>query len=991
MRIRRGWYRALSVALTAVIASGVAPATPAVAAGESVSVWLTTSSLSQKLTPQAALTFTPGAGSAPVVINLNEGRTYQTMVGFGATFTDSAAWLMHEKATPANRGQSMQDLFSRNGANGIGLNLLRQPMSATDYIKTVGGYYTYDDMPAGQTDPTLANFSIAHDLDYIVPILQQALQINPSIKVQFNSWTAPAWMKTNGSLVNGGSLLPQYHGAYASYIVKAIQAYEAQGIPIWATSVANEPTVVRTYPTMTVPTVVSSQIIEDHLVPGLAAAGLTTRVLAADDVEFGTGYTWSVIDSDPVVSAELPASSLHGYWGDPAALTRIHNRYPNKDLYQTELSPGCSYSPIQLIINTTRNWAQTAITWNVALDNDNGPYHANEPNTCKPLVRVDQATGSTTYTDAFYQEGQVSKFVLPGAVRIESNDHSDVRNVAFKNPDGSKVFVAWNSSSGSRSFSLNWGNQHVDYTIAAGSVATFTWAGTPAGDAAGWGNSTFGSDASNLYGGGLQIGQWSITNASTLTQNGLGGGQWPSVYYGYADRSNLTAAANMRAIQSGTTSQFPKYGMYACYRDQHNYVQAWIDPGSSVYATHARQDGVDLGWVNNPLPVGFVAGVAHNISVRRTDNTYTFYLDGVQQQTRSAILGAGCQLGLVTEDYRAEFTNVALIDPSRWGSSQLGTNAGNIWDGGVRRGDWAVAGVDSTTINTLGTGWSSIYRGYVQGNQTVSVRAQGIKPGTTASWPKYGVYAAYRNQDNYVQGWIDPTSDNFVTHARVSGVDLGWVNNPLPGGFNEKLYHTISVTRSANTFTFLLDGVQQQTRVAMMGDGQFGLVSEDYRANFRQATVTGDPPSPGLNNVTWYFLYNRRSLRELSVLSGGTANSTPTIIYDPVEATDQMWRIVATGGGWYQLINQRSGRALSVLNGGTANSTSTIIYDNIGATDQYWSINPSPAGAPYVRLINQRSGRALSVLGGGTANSTHTIIYDDIGATDQDWIIVPVR
>jgi uncharacterized cupin superfamily protein len=89
-----------------------------------------------------------------------------------------------------------------------------------------------------------------------------------------------------------------------------------------------------------------------------------------------------------------------------------------------------------------------------------------------------------------------------------------------------------------------------------------------------------------------------------------------------------------------------------------------------------------------------------------------------------------------------------------------------------------------------------------------------------------------------------------------------------------------------------------------------------------------------------------------------------------------------------RLVNQRSERALSVLSGGTANSTDTIIYDYIGATDQNWTITPTGSGG-YVRLINQRSGRAVSVLSGGTTNSTHTIIYDDVAATDQDWTIVP--
>jgi hypothetical protein len=349
---------------------------------------------------------------------------------------------------------------------------------------------------------------------------------------------------------------------------------------------------------------------------------------------------------------------------------------------------------------------------------------------------------------------------------------------------------------------------------------------------------------------------------------------------------------------------------------------------------------------------------------------------------------SNCQVGLVTEDHRAEFRNLSVIDPLRWGSSQLGTNTGKIYAGGVRRGDWAVASPQSVTATTLGSGWSSLFRGYLSGDGTVSVSGQAVQAGTTSSFPKYGVYAAYRDENNYVQGWIDPTSGNYVTHAVVGGTDLGWVNNALPGGFNAHAQHTIAATRIGNSFAFTLDGVAQQTRVAAVGDGQVGVVSEDYRANFRSFTVSSDAGAQPYDPTKWYHVYNRRSLRQLSVLSGGTVNSTPTIIYDPLGATDQLWKIEDVGSGRVRLVNQRSGRALSVLSGGTTNSTDTIIYDYIGATDQNWTITPTGSGG-YVRLINQRSGRALSVLSGGTTNSTHTIIYDDIAATDQDWTIVP--
>lgn len=826
------------------------------------------------------------------------------------------------------------------------------------------------------------------------------LGVNPDIKIQLTSWSAPAWMKSNGSLTDGGSLLPQYQELWADYIVKGIKAYETEGIPVWATSVANEPSITQTYPSMITYEPDSARIVRDYLAPALAEAELPVRIFAADDMPFLLGYPRNVIDSDPHVSSELASIALHGYDGVGSRtsltyaeqLSTLHRYYPNKEIFQTELTPGCAgYDTILLLMHTMRNWAQMAITWNLVLNEDNGPFHTDTFNAgCKPLVVVDETTGDATYTEFFYQQGHFSKFVRPGAVRIDTNDNADVRNVAFVNTDGSKVLVAWNTTGSSKTFSVNWGGQHFDYTLAAGSIATFTWSGTPAIDPSGWGDSSLSANGANPFGGGLRTGTWTITDADTLSQTALGGGMWPSIYVGYPDRSDFTADVEMTGVTRGTTAANPKYGMYACYRDESNYMQAWIDPDEDEFVSHAVVGGTDLGWSPVGLPGGFDPTDPHVMRAQRTGNSFAFSLDGSLLQTRVAPVPQECQLGLVTEDYAVNFDDIAVLDPLRWGDSTSSTSP-SIWGGGRQRGDWAVAGPDSATSVSLGSGWNSIFRGYLIGDSIFSVDVQAVKEGATATYPKYGIYAAYRNVDNYVQGWIDPGSGVFATHAVVGGSDLGWNTVALPGGFDASQYHELSVDRSGNVFTFRLDGSTIATRTASVGSGQVGLVTEDYAANFRRVLVSSDAGAASIDEDAWYHLVNRRSLRQLSVLAGGTANSTPGIIYRPVGATDQLWRIEDAGGGLYQLFNQRSGRALSVLAGGTANNADAIIYDDIDAADQFWEIVPSSNGGGYVNLVNAKSDRLLSVLGGGTVDSTHAMIYDDVDATDQDWILVPTR
>jgi len=203
------------------------------AGGATVNVWLTTSDGSNQLTAQPGLTFTPDSQNADSsTIDVNEHQQFQQMDGFGAAVTDSSAWLMYTRMSTSQRNDLMQRLF--DPANGIGISFVRIPMGASDF--SVNGPYSYDDLPPGQTDPTLSKFSIDHDTAYILPILKQALALNPSLKFMANPWSPPAWMKTNGSMYgtsNGhiGTLIPSDYGPLAQYFVKFIQAYQAQGIP----------------------------------------------------------------------------------------------------------------------------------------------------------------------------------------------------------------------------------------------------------------------------------------------------------------------------------------------------------------------------------------------------------------------------------------------------------------------------------------------------------------------------------------------------------------------------------------------------------------------------------------------------------------------------------------------------------------------------------------------------------------------------------------
>src|SRR5882762_5295991 len=289
---------------------------PSIAGNESVNVWLTDLSAGVKLVQQSNLSFAPDSNSNPLMITVDESSQFQQIEGFGASFTDSSAWLVYNKLNSTQRTDLMTNLFSPT--NGIGLGLLRQPLGASDF-STIGNY-SYDDVPAGQTDPNLTNFSINHDLTYIVPVLKQALQLNPAVKIIGTPWSPPGWMKTTGSMI-GGNLKTEDYAPLASYFVKYIQAYQAQGVPVNYVTVQNEPLFIPGgYPGMGMPATVQAGFIKNYLGPAFAASNIKTKILAYD-------HNWDVVNYPETVLSDADSAQFvsgiawHWYGGDVSAQT----------------------------------------------------------------------------------------------------------------------------------------------------------------------------------------------------------------------------------------------------------------------------------------------------------------------------------------------------------------------------------------------------------------------------------------------------------------------------------------------------------------------------------------------------------------------------------------------------------------------------------------------------------------------------------------------
>lgn len=445
---------------------------PPVTVDYNAEVWLTTGNQSALFQKQAsALAFSSASNSFPM-IDVDSAQTFQTIDGFGYTLTGGSAYLI-QKMGAAERSNLLKELFS---SDGIGISYLRVSIGASDLSPSV---FTYNDLPAGETDTELTKFSLSKDQEDVIPLLKQVLAINPSIKILGTPWTAPTWMKTNGNSI-GGSLKPEYYGAYAKYFVKYIEAMKANGITIDAVTIQNEPEHGGNNPSMLMTAAEQANFIKNSLGPAFKAAGLSTKIIIWDHNCDKPDYPVSILN-DAGAKQYIDGSAFHLYAGDISALSTVHNAHPDKNVYFTEqwtsstgdFGGDLKWHLKNVIIGSMRNWSKVALEWNLANDPTFGPYTEGGCTECKGALTVNGS--AYTKNVAYYIIAHASKWVIPGSQRISSTSHSIVPNVAFKRPDGKKVLIVLNDGNNPFSFNIRFKNTWATANLAAGAAGTYIW------------------------------------------------------------------------------------------------------------------------------------------------------------------------------------------------------------------------------------------------------------------------------------------------------------------------------------------------------------------------------------------------------------------------------------------------------------------------------------------------------------------------------------
>ncbi|MEM7548834.1 MAG: glycoside hydrolase family 30 beta sandwich domain-containing protein [Bacteroidota bacterium] len=413
------------------------------------------------------------------IINITESDKGPPIQGFGGALTGSSAFLL------SGNKEALNALFAEN-EEGIGLNFVRLVMGASDFNRN--GNYTYNDIVEAE-DPDLSEFSIANDKiadNPVIPVAQSILGINNNISFIASPWTAPPWMKSSRSFI-GGRLLPQYYSVYADYFAKYIEAYAEEGIEISGITPQNEPLhEPSTYPGMLMSASEQSEFIGNHLGPTFEMGGLLTKIIAYDHnyrVESDPEYPLKVL-RDADASRYTNAIAYHAYGGNPTDIDKVLDEFPDTEIYFTEQAgiqnEGTSFSGeigwfmSNVFSPIMRRGGKGILLWNLALNENGGPTN-NGCLTCRGVITV-TGSGTVVKNPEYYLLGHFSKFVNPGARRLITNPVSGtLENVAFENPDGSRVIVLMNSSSSEEEITINSRSNKINYTLPAASLATLKW------------------------------------------------------------------------------------------------------------------------------------------------------------------------------------------------------------------------------------------------------------------------------------------------------------------------------------------------------------------------------------------------------------------------------------------------------------------------------------------------------------------------------------
>ncbi len=407
-------------------------------------------------------------------IALDRKTAYQSIIGFGGAFTESACYNLY-RVNPAVREQAIRMYF--DPVDGIGYNIGRVSIHGCDFSLSS---YTYIE----EGDAELKTFDISRDRTYVIPVVKQAERIaGHPIMLLGSPWTPPAFMKDNQSPLRGGHLLASFADAWARYYVRFVQEYRKAGLTVKWISVQNEPQAVQRWDSCIYSGEQERDFVKNHLGPVLSASDVSdVGIMVWDHNRDVMVEHVTPILNDPAASKYVWGTAFHWYVAEAFEnVGKTHDLWPDKHLMFTEgcvenfhmhrytWESGERYA--RNIIGDLSNWCEGWMDWNLWLDNLGGPNHVN--NVCDAPIILDIFPEKIIPESSYYYIGHFSKFIKPGAVRIKStNAHKNLSAIAFENPDGTIVLVVMNATKDDERYSFAEGGVHRTMLSPARSITT---------------------------------------------------------------------------------------------------------------------------------------------------------------------------------------------------------------------------------------------------------------------------------------------------------------------------------------------------------------------------------------------------------------------------------------------------------------------------------------------------------------------------------------
>lgn len=449
---------------------------------QSVQSWYSTddsTANTQKLEAQPTINFESPDGATINSVTVNTSTTQQTFMGMGTSLDQTSVNNFYRMNAPT-REAALRQLFDPNSPTGIRLNMVRIPFGTSDFTQTE--FYTYDDVPYNQTDTDLSEFSIQKDIDNkVVAITKEILTYNPNLIIFGSVWSPPGWMKSNGSLIKG-SFNATYTNVYAAYLRRTIQAYAAEGITIDALTPQNEPNWCNNSYPQACWSVQKLIDLNAALKIEFDNYNINTKIWVGDmDFSHANNYQEAIMNAaEAAGNSYVTGAGWHHYNGSSSVMSTFRNNHPGKINVVSEVHQRQKVGSYgRGIVNWFRAYANAAVHWVPFLDSEGccvNPGNPFEFNLDRMLTAPSTNINNWTNERAYYVFGQFSRFVEPGALRVNSDDdRSELKTTAFVNPNNEVVLIVANDGTTTIPYKVLWNGKQFTTDLPAQSLGTYVW------------------------------------------------------------------------------------------------------------------------------------------------------------------------------------------------------------------------------------------------------------------------------------------------------------------------------------------------------------------------------------------------------------------------------------------------------------------------------------------------------------------------------------